>query len=254
MAGKAGLVLLGWVIFLALAEAWSGRRAHQRANDRRLLTNVSFTIFIFGTAALFPLARLAASSVGQWLNLGLLRSVHWPWVAILAIAVLADSFANYWTHRIAHQTPLLWRLHRVHHADNEVDLSTSFRNHPLELLIVTLPVSAAVILVLGTSPSVVVATQTLLAAATLWQHADIVLSRRIDRALGWVIVTPRFHRLHHNPERATHDSNFGELLTVWDRLFGTFNRAEGRLSVGLDDQVAAPDRLLQQIWSPVYSA
>ena len=63
---------------------------------------------------------------------------------------------------------------------------------------------------------------------------------------------PRLHRLHHNPARATHDSNYGELLTLWDRLFGTFNRTEGRRGVGLNDQAARPDRLLQQIWSPVY--
>jgi sterol desaturase/sphingolipid hydroxylase (fatty acid hydroxylase superfamily) len=157
------------------------------------------------------------------------------------------------TRAVTHRTPLLWRLHRVHHADNAVDLSTSYRNHPLELLI-TLPVSAAVVLIVGIPQSIVVITQTLLVGVTLWQHADIALPRRLDRALSWVIVTPRLHRLHHNPERATHDSNYGELLTLWDRLFGTFNRTAGRCEVGLDDQVARPDRLLQQIWSPVYGS
>lgn len=253
MAGKEGLVLLGWVIFLALAEAWSGSGAGEKANDQRLFTNFSFTIFIFTAAALFPLTKLAASSVAQSLNVGFFRSTHWPWFAVLVVAILAESLANYWAHRITHQTPLLWRLHRVHHADNAVDLSTSFRNHPLELLI-TLPVSAAVVLVLGTPPSVIVVTQTLLACATLWQHADIALPHRLDRVLSWVVITPRLHRIHHNPERATHDSNYGELFTFWDRLFGTFNREEGRRPVGLESQVAAPDRLLQQMWSPVYGA
>jgi sterol desaturase/sphingolipid hydroxylase (fatty acid hydroxylase superfamily) len=89
---------------------------------------------------------------------------------------------------------------------------------------------------------------------TISRHADVDLPPRLDRALAWMIVTPRVHRLHHNPEREHHDSNYGELLTLWDQLFGTYDRTEGRRPVGLDGQVAAPDRLLEQIWSPVYSA
>jgi len=253
LVGYQGLILLGWVILLAFFEAWSGHGRREGASDRRLLTNISLTLLVLGAGALFPIARLAASTAAQLLNSGFLRSVHWPWLLLFAVALLAETFAAYWAHRITHKTPLLWRLHRVHHADNAVDLSTSFRNHPLELLI-TLPVSAAVVLILGTPQSVVVATQTLLVGVTLWQHADITLPPRLDCALGLIVVTPQLHRLHHNPARTTHDSNYGELLTLWDRLFGSFNGTEGRRQVGLEGQLALPDRLLQQIWSPVYGA
>ena len=225
----------------------------ERLNDRRLVTNFGLAVFILFAGSLFPLAKLSASAVGQSLGIGLTRLVAMPWLWVLALALVSETFANYWVHRLMHRAPLLWRIHRVHHADNAVDVSTSYRNHPLELL-VTLPVSAAVVLILGTPASIVIANQTLLMGVTLWQHADIALPPHLDRALGWLIVTPRLHRLHHNPERATHDSNYGELLTLWDRLFGTFNKTEGRGRVGLDDQVAPPDRLLQQIWSPVYTA
>jgi sterol desaturase/sphingolipid hydroxylase (fatty acid hydroxylase superfamily) len=253
LVGEEGLFLLAWVIVLALAETSFGSRARDGASDRRLFTNVSFTVIVLVAGTIFPVTRLVVSGAAQSLNMGLLRSVQWPWLALFAAALLTQTFASYWAHRITHGTPLLWRLHRIHHADNEVDLSTSFRNHPLELMI-TLPVSAAVVLILGTSQSVVVATQTLLAGVTLWQHADIAIPPRIDRALAWIVVTPRLHRLHHNPARTTHDSNYGELLTLWDRLFGTFDKAEGRQPVGLEGQVAHPDRLLQQIWSPVYGS
>ena len=104
---------------------------------------------------------------GDWISLCAILvfcSAHWPWLAVLGVALLAETFAAYWAHRITHQTPLLWRLHRVHHADNAVDLSTSFRNHPLELII-TLPVSAVVVLIVGMPQSVVVATSTWLACA-----------------------------------------------------------------------------------------
>lgn len=250
MVGFGLLVLLGWVILLAILEAWSGERSVVAAGDGRLITNFGLTAMAFGVGALFPIARLGVSGAAYGLNIGLLRSL--PWTAIMVAALLAESLSNYWVHRIFHRTPLLWRFHRVHHSDEAVDLSTSFRNHPVELL-VALPVSAMLILILGTPPSAVVTTQILFASAAVWQHADISLPPRVDRILGWVIFTPRLHRLHHNPERATHDSNYGELLTVWDRLFGTFNAVEGRLAVGLKDQVAAPDQLLQQLWSPVYS-
>jgi sterol desaturase/sphingolipid hydroxylase (fatty acid hydroxylase superfamily) len=152
-----------------------------------------------------------------------------------------------------HWVPLLWRVHRIHHADNEVDVSTSLRNHPLELLL-TLPVSALIVVLIGAPVSVVIAFQAIMVAATIWQHADILLPQQLDRALAVILVTPRLHRLHHNPVRVVHDTNFGELFTMWDRMFGTLSVMDGRGRVGLIDQVARPDHIFEQIWSPVYPA
>src|SRR4051794_14691380 len=142
---EEAFLLLGWVIVLALAEAGSGLGGREGAGDRRLLTNFGFTAMILAAGAIFPIARLAASAAAQSLNLGVLQGARWPWLAMFIGALLAESLGAYWAHRITHGTPLLWRLHRVHHADGAVDLSTSFRNHPLELMI-TLPVSAVVVL------------------------------------------------------------------------------------------------------------
>ena len=253
MARTGALVLLAWVFLLAVAETRFGAGGKSGASDRRLFTNFSFAAIVLGVGSFFPIARLAASATSESWGIGITRAVHLPWLALFCIAILGETFAAYWAHRISHGTPLLWRLHRVHHADQLVDLSTSFRNHPLELII-TIPVSAAVVVILGTPQSVVMAMQTLLVAVTLWQHADIALPVRFDRTLAFVVVTPRLHRLHHNPARVIHDSNYGELLTLWDRLFGTFNPRDGRKRVGLDGQVALPDRLLQQIWSPIHAA
>jgi sterol desaturase/sphingolipid hydroxylase (fatty acid hydroxylase superfamily) len=247
------LALVGWFVLLALAELLFAGGRREPVNDRRLVTNFGLALIILFAGSMVPLAKLSASAVGRSLGIGLAHVVTLPWPAVLAAAVIVESLASYWAHRLMHRAPLLWRIHRVHHSDDAVDVSTSYRNHPFELL-VTMPVSAAVVLVLGTPATVVLATQTLLTAATLWQHADIALPDRLERALGWIMVTPRLHRLHHDRERATHDSNYGELLIVWDRLYGTFNGAEGRRRVGLDDQVAPPDGLLQQIWSPIYAA
>ena len=229
------------------------RGASEPSSDGRLITNFGLAAIVLFASGLAPLARLGTSAAGQLFGFGLADRLPLSWLALFGLAILSETFAAYWVHRLMHRAPLLWRMHRVHHADNSVDVSTSYRNHPLELL-VTMPASAAVILALGLPPSVVVATQTVLTAATLWEHADLALPERLDRALSWIIYTPRLHRLHHSPERAIHDSNYGGLLTIWDRLFGTFTDSSERGRVGLDDQVARPDRLLEQMWSPVYAA
>jgi sterol desaturase/sphingolipid hydroxylase (fatty acid hydroxylase superfamily) len=250
-----GLVLIGWFVTLALAEVfWRPRGAElAKHSDGRLLTNFGLAALILLASAIFPLATIGTSIGAERFNLGIARHIAMPWLIAFALLLLLDSFATYWAHRLMHRTKLLWRVHRVHHSDNEVDISTSLRNHPLELL-VTIPAATVAVIIAGAPVSAVVALRTLLIGSAIWQHADVALPRRVDRAVSLVMVTQRVHRLHHNPARSTHDSNYGEFLTLWDRLFGTFRPGGGRERVGLDDQVARPDRLLQQIWSPVYGA
>jgi sterol desaturase/sphingolipid hydroxylase (fatty acid hydroxylase superfamily) len=199
----------------------------------------------------FPLINVGSSIFGQRLSIGLAHQVYLPWIGIFALTLLAQSFAAYWVHRLMHATPLLWRVHRVHHADSWVDVSTSLRNHPLELLL-TVPTSSLVVLILGAPVSAVAAVDSLFVAAAIWEHTDIPLPPWLDQMLSTVIVTPRLHRLHHARKRRIHDSNYGNLITFWDRLFGTLNTGEGRGSVGLDGQTLRPDHLLEQVCSPLY--
>ena len=245
------LGLLAWFALLAVAEVATTRSDRIRGGDARLVTNFSLAAVNLLVSGIYPLATVTAAALGQRLGVGLTQHVSMSWLVILALVLVAQSLASYWLHRIMHQTSLLWRVHRVHHADNEVDVSTSLRNHPLELLL-TLPLSALVVISIGAPVSVVVVFQAIMLAATIWQHADIALPPRLDRAIRLVLVTPRLHRLHHNPVRLLHDTNFGEFFTVWDRLFGTLSVTEGRGPVGLFDQAARPDHFLEQIWSPVY--
>jgi sterol desaturase/sphingolipid hydroxylase (fatty acid hydroxylase superfamily) len=251
----AQLALVGFFVLLAVAEVllpWP-RPFHARGRDTRLITNFGLTAMILLAGGLFPLARLVSSFAAQRLGVGVANVTHLPWAIIFAATFLLDSFAAYWAHRLMHATPLLWRVHRVHHADSEVDVSTSFRNHPLELL-VTVPASAAVVLLLGAPLTVIVAVQTAIMAAAMWQHADINLPARLDRQLSRIIVTPRLHRLHHCRERQIHDSNFGDSIVLWDYLFGTLTLIEERRAVGLEGQRARADHLLEQFWSPIHAA
>lgn len=249
------LGLVGFFVLLALAEVVlpASTRRSSAPNDARLVTNFAFTAMVVVAGGLLPLARITAAMGGAWLGLGLSQMIELPWVAILLATVLLDSFAAYWVHRLMHTMPLLWRLHRVHHADCALDVSTSLRNHPLELLI-TVPPSVLVVLVLGSPPSVILVTQTIFTAATIWAHADVVLPGKIDRVLSSAIVTPSVHRLHHSADRKEHDSNFGDSVTFWDRLFGTFTRAHSVSPVGLVGERARADHLLEQILSPLFPA
>lgn len=247
-----GVVLLCWFIALAIAEAIcaKGDKTYASGSNQRWLTNLSLTATIILIGSLLPLAKITASMASEDLGLGLANLIAMPWITVLALMLLLDSFAAYWAHRLMHAVPLLWRVHRVHHADTLVDVSTSLRNHPLEL-VVTVPTSSCVVLLIGAPASVVATAQTLFIATTIWQHADVPLPEWLDTALARLMITPRLHRLHHHPERKIHDSNFGDSFTIWDAIFGTLNLSRGRQPVGLAGRGIHADHLLAQIVSPL---
>ena len=249
-----GLGLVVWFGVLAAAEFIGARGSPpDRSRDARLGTNFGLGVLVFLSGALLPAAKMSFSVISEAFGIGLVPRFAMSGAAALALFLFVDSLAAYCVHRTMHALPLFWRIHRVHHADTAVDVSTSLRNHPLELT-VTMPVSALSALVIGAPAEVVAVAQTIVLAAAMGQHADISLPPRLDRVLSLIIVTPNMHRLHHSPHRIVHDGNYGDLITLWDRLFGTFRRGERRARVGLDGQVARPDGLVQQIWSPIYAA
>jgi sterol desaturase/sphingolipid hydroxylase (fatty acid hydroxylase superfamily) len=249
------LALLGWFIALAIVETLIARKSSPPASpnpDARFVTNFGLTAILFMVGGALPLANVAAAASAQGLRIGLADHAHIPWAGIVMLTLLGQTFGAYWLHRWFHRNPWLWRIHRVHHADSAVDVSTSFRNHPFELLL-TVPMAVVVTLTIGAPISAVSVSQTIIVAATIWEHADISLPPRLDKALSAIILTPRLHRLHHNPDPAIHDTNYGTFLSFWDRLFGTLCVIEGRGRVGLDGQVKRPDHFLDQIRSPLLS-
>lgn len=226
------------------------RARSQQSTDSRLITNFGLGIATLLLSSALPIARLSSAEFIGSARFSFASHVSANWVGLAAALFIADSFAAYWTHRLMHAVPVFWRIHRVHHADERLDVSTGLRNHPLELII-TLPTSVAVVFAIGAPLSAVVVVQTIGSAAALWQHADIRIPPRISRSLNRAFVTPDLHRLHHSKNRAQHDTNYGELLTVWDRLFGTFACSRTDVQIGLDDQTARSDHLLEQMWSPL---
>jgi sterol desaturase/sphingolipid hydroxylase (fatty acid hydroxylase superfamily) len=139
----------------------------------------------------------------------------------------------YWQHVVFHKVPVLWRLHRMHHADTELDATSGLRFHPLEIVL-SLAIKAAAIIVLGVPAVAVLVFEIVLNGMALYNHSNVRLPERFERVLRWFVVTPEMHVIHHSTERRETDSNFGFNLALWDRLFGTYSH---RPQAGYDGMV-----------------
>lgn len=171
--------------------------------------------------ALFPAAAVGVAAFTTQQGWGLLNYFAIPlWMAVLISLVLLD-FVIYLQHVVFHAVPLLWRLHRVHHADLDIDVTTGTRFHPFEIILSML-IKAAVILVLGPPVMAVVIFEILLNATSLFNHGNVRISPALDRMLRLLLVTPDMHRVHHSIEEDETNSNFAFNLSIWDRLFDTY--------------------------------
>src|SRR5206468_11855622 len=143
-----------------------------------------------------------------------------PLPVLIAATILLRSLATYGVHRLSHAIPLLWRVHRVHHSDTRIDLSTGFRNHPLDLAIAA-PCLAAATIAFGFDARTLIFYEAVSVVFALWTHANIRLPDRLDRRLRALLVTPAMHNVHHTDRREEYDCNYGDVLSLWDQLFGT---------------------------------
>ncbi|EPJ76107.1 sterol desaturase family protein [Pseudomonas sp. PA-3-11C] len=208
----------------------------------RVLLHLSFPVLAVGFA-------LQAEERG-W---GLLNSFDVPFALALPMSLLALDLAIYLQHVLFHAVPVLWRLHRVHHADLEFDVTTGLRFHPIEILL-SMGIKLAVVASLGAPAIAVLIFEVLLNATSMFNHSNVRLPLGLNRALRWIVVTPDMHRVHHSIHPNETNSNFGFNLPWWDRLLGTY-RAQPRdghegMDIGID-QFRTPrdlwlDRMLMQ--------
>lgn len=186
---------------------------------------------------LFPVAGVGFAAIAAERGWGLLNAFEVPFWLAFALSLLALDLAIYLQHVMFHAVPLLWRLHRVHHADPDFDVTTGARFHPVEIVLSML-IKLSAIAVLGAPAAAVLAFEILLNACAMFNHANVKLPPAIDRALRRLIVTPDMHRIHHSMVMAETNSNYGFNLAWWDRLFGTY-RAEAslpqeRMAIGVE--------------------
>ena len=187
------------------------------------------TVHVCETPVVLPLARWVTRQ--GW---GLTAMIGGPaWVRNLAAIVLLDYTLYVW-HILVHRVPMLWRFHLVHHVDLDLDTTTGLRFHAGEL-IASVPWRSAQIVVIGVSPTALIAWQSLTLASVLFHHSNARLSDRVERTLSWFVATPRMHAIHHSIDPAQLHSNFSSGLAIWDRLHGTarFDSDASEVTVGV---------------------
>lgn len=229
-------VFAGVFAVFALAEAWRPDRARLRTRLKRWFANLGLALTsTLALRVLLPGAAVLAAVFAQMRGWGALSAVDWPlWIEI-AVAMAALDLAIYVQHMLTHRIPVLWRLHRVHHADREVDVTTALRFHPVEIVL-SMIYKVAVVVALGAPAVAVVAFEIVLNACALFHHANWRLSPAADRALRFVLVTPSMHRIHHSEAPPETNSNYGFSVSLWDRLFGTYRGAAvAPLTLGLPE-------------------
>jgi sterol desaturase/sphingolipid hydroxylase (fatty acid hydroxylase superfamily) len=217
-----GVAYFGAIIVVAAIEWILPRRAATSLAGVRWLNN--FGVTVLGSILirlLFPLAGVGWAIFCSDRGWGLLNQWQIPaWAAFILTIVILD-LSHYAEHYLLHRVPVLWRLHRTHHTDLEYDFSTGVRFHPFEMVFSTVALMA-VVAALGPPPVALLVSQVLTIVVDFIEHANARVPSSIDRFFRVVFVTPDMHRIHHSQERGEGNSNFSNMFSVWDRLFGTY--------------------------------
>jgi sterol desaturase/sphingolipid hydroxylase (fatty acid hydroxylase superfamily) len=212
----------GVLATMALCELLAPRR--RQAVGRRARWPGNLGVVVLDTVLVrlvFPTAAIGVALLAETRGWGLFEAVQAPaWLAVIASVILLD-LAIYLQHVLFHAVPVLWRLHRMHHADLEVDVTTGVRFHPVEILL-SMAIKLGVVAALGTPAAAVLIFEVLLNATSMFSHGNVRLPERFDSVLRRIVVTPDMHRVHHSVVPRETNSNFGFNLPWWDRLFGTY--------------------------------
>ena len=212
----------GSLIVVALVEWVIPRRAASDLARVRWLGNFGLTVVgAVLVRLLIPIAGIGWAIFCREQGLGLFNHVSGPAWIVFPLTIVVIDLSHYVEHNLLHRVPVLWRLHRTHHTDLEYDFSTGVRFHPFEQVFATLALMLLVA-ALGAPPEAVLISQALTIIADFVEHANVRLPATLDRTLRLVFVTPDMHRVHHSQEHREGNSNFANMFSVWDRLFGTY--------------------------------
>jgi sterol desaturase/sphingolipid hydroxylase (fatty acid hydroxylase superfamily) len=214
--------LVGFLIFERL---WPRRQNPVRRE--RIRTNALLTLTTILTLPLVPISIVTAAFFAEAEQIGLFNNLPFRlpiWILALLTLFLRGSL-SWGTHWLNHKLPMLWRIHRVHHMDTQLDVSSTVRFHPLEMPLSAL-ISVPVVIALGLSPWLLLLYELFDVVVTLFSHSNLRLPERIERWLQYVIVTPGLHTVHHSSRSSESDTNFSAVFPIWDILFGTFRSSE----------------------------
>lgn len=249
MNSEAAIRLLFFVstfAFIAIWEHLSPRRPLTTSKKLRWITNLGIiSLNPLVTRLAFPVLAVGMALKAQKAGWGLLNNCDLPYPLDLVIGIVVLDLVIYLQHVMFHAVPVLWRLHMVHHADLDYDLTTGLRFHPLEITLST-AIKLAAVAALGIPEAAVLIFEILLNGLAMFNHGNIHISLKIDRILRYLIVTPDMHRVHHSVVLRECNSNYGFNLPWWDRLFGTYcaqpDKGHDGMVIGLS-QYRVPEKL-----------
>lgn len=221
-------------VAMALWEAAAPARVRTLTRSKRWSANLGLAVGNTLVArVVLPITAFALAALGAREGWGLLNRIELPMWFEIVLAVVALDLVVYFQHVLFHAVPMLARLHAVHHADPDFDLTTGIRFHPIEIVLSAL-IKLAAVAAIGASPVAVLIFEVLLNGTAMFNHANASLPAGMERFVRTFLVTPDMHRIHHSVVEAERNSNYGFCLSAWDRLFGTYTPApSGPLEIGL---------------------
>jgi sterol desaturase/sphingolipid hydroxylase (fatty acid hydroxylase superfamily) len=237
---------LGVLLAMAFLEMLAPRRPLTTPKAARWFGNLG--VVVIGAVLLRIVFPITAVQLAVWAGQkewGLFNALELPYGLILILSIVLLDFIIYLQHVMFHAVPTLWRLHMMHHADLDYDLTTGIRFHPIEILI-SMVIKFSAVVVLGTPALAVILFEIILNGMAMFNHGNLFIPLGLDRVLRWVVVTPDMHRVHHSVFPSETNSNYGFNLSWWDRIMGTY-RHQPRLghqgmTIGLN-QFRDPSRL-----------
>lgn len=232
MAFLVGGLLIFWIIEGSIPLL---QMRYKKTKIKHALVNFSFTIMHL---IIHTFLALIIILISDWCLANQFGLVYWLNASVVGSILISflvlDFFGGWLVHITEHKVPLLWRFHVIHHADNNVDVTTGLRHHPGESVLRGLFFFAG-IFVSGAPMYAVMIFQTMLILATAFTHANIRLPKTLDNAISWILVSPNMHKVHHHWKQPFTDSNYGAVLSIWDRMLGTFKKlAPTEIRYGLD--------------------
>ena len=222
LASYALMIVVVMFVLFAIAEVVIPMNKNHGRLGFRWFTNVMLMFFTLGIYKLLgPVFAILSALLADHLGLGLFNRVELSLPLVVLSGIVLIDFKQYWFHRLMHYFDALWRIHRVHHSDIEIDLTTGFRFHPVEAVLSVL-FDLVLIAVFGIPAGVILLRYLLVFFFNFFSHGNIHIPAALDRVLKWALVTPSMHHLHHALNKRAANSNFGVFFSFWDRLFGTY--------------------------------
>ena len=256
LAQNRFFIFLGVYVFIFTLEYYFAAREHSDRYIRTIqnwLISITNTVLMYLVSLFLPLLLIGISySISnQQVQLGFFNIINISYFYEFILGIILLDFIIWVQHFTTHKVPFLWRFHKVHHADHEMDVSTGIRFHPIEIFI-SFVIKILAVILLGIDPFVILVFEILLSSFALLTHANLQLPKRLDKLFSYVFVTPNMHVIHHNPNRELHDNNYGFCLSIWDRLFKTYVSywTVDKPIIGLANEKSQHNRYLKLIMLP----